>query len=186
MSRLAAFDFVIPRIKPGSRVLDVGAGASPLAGILAKKLGCQVLAIDHDKERLTEAWEGAGRTYEVRVGDLEDLRLSSAQFDHAIAVYCLQHLIGYEPLVWVRIRHGLKPGGTLIATGRYRTASPQYEGARGDPLMSYDEFTIRTLAKLTAFDMVSLQRYRYEAENYEPVDDESANMIGFELRAVNR
>ncbi len=183
MSRLAAFDFILSRIKPGSRVLDIGAGASPLSGILTQK-GCKVLAIDYDKARLVQAWEAADKSYEVRICDLAELELPEGQFDHAVAVYCLQHLIGYEPLVWVRIRQGLKVGGTLIATGRYRVDSPQYEGARGDPLMSYDEFTIRTLARLTGFDLVSTQCYRYEGESFEVVGDASGNMVGFELMAV--
>jgi SAM-dependent methyltransferase len=183
MSRLAAFDFVLPRVKPGRRVLDVGAGASPLARMLSLK-GCSVLAVDRDHDRITRAWEAADKIYEIRIGDLDDLALPERHFDHAVAVYCLQHLIGYEPLVWVRIRQALKIGGTLIATGRYRVDSPQYEGDRGDPLMSYDERTIAILAKLTGFKLISLQKYKYEGEKFEAVNLNLANMVGFELEAV--
>lgn len=185
MSRLAAFDFILPRIKPGLRVLDIGAGASPLAGMMTDK-GCSVLAVDHDAGKLALGLETYGGEYEVKVGDLAEIEFPPASFDYAVAVYCLQHLIGYEPLVWAKIRRWLKDGGWLIATGRYRKDSPQYEGDRGDPLMSYDEYTIRTLATLTGFELMGFQRYRYEGEAFKPVADASANMVGFELVAVRR
>jgi len=184
-SHTAALKFAMARIQPETRVLDVGAGMSPLAGRLAMEHGCRVLAVDINRERLMRGWESAGKIYEISVGDICGMDLPCGGFDAVAALYSLQCMIGYEPQVWVLIRQWLKKGGKFIAASRYRLNSPQYEGDRGDPLYSQDEHTIRTLAEFCGFSIGCIETYFYDEASYnqEPVGSPKANAVLFELVA---
>jgi len=184
-ARQAAFSFTLPRIQPGTRILDIGAGNSPLAGMLAREKRCSVLAVDINSKRLTWAWKDADERYEIKVSDLTRLSLPVGSFDAAVATYSLQHMINYEPLAWVLARQWLKKGGQLIAAARYRLNSPIYEGDRGDPLISQDEHTIAVLASYCGFAVVGIQPYWYNEQTFseETIGSPRANCVLFELKA---
>lgn len=186
MSREAAIDYILPRIQPHWNVLDIGAGELPFAKDMLAR-GCRITAVDRDVTRLEWGWLHAGkpRTLETIVGDIRHISLPPGSYDCVLASYSLQHMIGYELAVWVKIRALLKDRGRFIVTARYRTDSPRYEGQRGDPLMSQDERTIEILARYTLFKVIDLQRYAYEGKTFQPVEaGHFANAIGFQLEAV--
>lgn len=187
-ARNAAFDFVLPRVQEGESVLDIGAGGSPLAGILAGRK-CEVVAIDIDEASLMRAWREAGKTYTAIATDIRQVEKAAACWDVAVAVYALQHMVPFEPAVWVRIRELLRPGGRLLYFGRYRKNSPWFEKERNDPLMSGDEKTLRMLALLTGFKLKDFQLYLYDGPQFtrlfEPQNADIANAFGAELEAVS-
>jgi hypothetical protein len=185
-SHSAALNFCLKRVAPMSRVVDVGAGMSPLAGWLASDKKCEVLAFDIDNERLIRGWNSANKIYQIECADACIVNLPAGYYDFAVALYSLQCMIGYEPLVWCRIRSWLKKGGSLLAASRYYTDSPRYEGDRGDPLFSQDEHTISMLAKFCGFAVESLQAIWYDEKTFqeEPLGSSRANAILFHLKAV--
>jgi SAM-dependent methyltransferase len=184
-SHAAALKFCMARIPDRSTVVDVGAGMSPLSGWLSKEKACKVLAFDLNRERLTKGWEAASRSYEIKVADATKIDLAVGTFDVAVALYSLQHMLGYEAFVWVRIHQWLKRGGLMLVASRYRLNSPVFEGDRGDPLMSQDEHTIKALAIYCGFDIVEIQPYWYDEQTYreEQLGSTTANAVLFELRA---
>ncbi len=185
MSRQAAFDFIIPRIQPGARVLDIGAGDSPFTPKLLEA-GCSVTAVDHNEATLHAGWERAGRKFDIACGDIRTMNFPPASFDVVMAVYSIMCMIPFEPLVWVMIRQWLKEGGDFLGMARLYEDSPKYEGCRGDPLISQDENTLRVLAGFTNFAVLETQRYWYLGNVTNKVDDgEKANAIGFHLKAVS-
>jgi hypothetical protein len=137
-------------------------------------------------ERLRQAWDAAGQSYEIRIADIAELELPCGGFDAAIALYSLQHMIRYEPMVWVRIRQWLKRGGHLIGAARYRIGSPRYEGDRGDPLMSQDETTIMMLAGFCGFRPIEIQPITYTESEYafQPAGSPAANAVLFAMEAT--
>jgi ubiquinone/menaquinone biosynthesis C-methylase UbiE len=184
MSREAAFDYILPRIEQGWRILDVGAGESPFAPHILEK-GCTITAVDHDAERMNRGSARSGNRIIAVVGDIRSVELPAAAYDCVTAIYSIQHMIGFEPAIWVKIRAWLKPRGIFLCMARYRPDSPVYEGDRGDPLLSHDERTINTLAKFTKFELVDMQRYAYEGQAFKPVEVGAwANAVGFQLRAI--
>jgi SAM-dependent methyltransferase len=185
MSREAAFDYIVPRIPRDSAVLDVGAGESPFANQILEK-ACKIVAVDHDLERLRRGWEHSGRRIEIVKADVRHVVLPERRFDVAIAIYSLQHMIGFEPAIWAKIRTCLRNGGIFLGTARYWLDSPKHEGARGDPLMSQDENTIRVLAGFTNFEIIDLQLYSYDGPAWARTQNrQSANAVGFQLRAIS-
>ncbi len=183
MSREAARDYVLGHAAPGSRILDIGAGESPFAEALLER-GCSILAVDRDEERLLEGWHRVGKRIAIIPGDVRSIALP-AGFNLVLAIYSLQHMISYEPAVWVRIREKLAPGASMIYCGRYRKESPCYEGDRGDPLISNNESTLAHLAMLTGFRVADFRRYRYLGNEFSAdADRERANMFGSVLEAV--
>jgi hypothetical protein len=184
MSREAAFSYILPRIEPGWRILDIGAGESPFAVQILRK-GCAIVAVDHDAGRLERGWIHADRKIDCVVGDIREVEIPG-RFDCVTAVYSLQHMIGFEPAIWVKIRGWLKDGGTCLVMARYRDESPRYEGSRGDPLLSQDLATIRALAGLTNFSVMDAQLYEYDGPGFREVPSPTpkTNAVGFRLKAI--
>ncbi len=185
MSREAAYDYILPRIPKNSAVLDVGAGESPFANQILEK-GCDIVAVDHDLQRLRRGYLHCDQRIRTIHSDIRLAELPHTYYDVVTAIYSLQHMIGFEPAIWAKIRTWLRDGGIFLGTARYRMNSPQYEGARGDPLMSQDENTIRVLAAFTNFKIVEMQLYAYDGPAWARTEKcEEANAIGFQARAIN-
>ena len=183
-ARAAAFNFVLDNIYPNSKVLDVGAGSSPLAGYLVER-GCDVLAIDVDIPALHAGYNQAGRTYTIQCLDARDMSFH-AEFDTVLAIYSLDTMIPYEPLAWVKIRQALKMGGHFLYVGRYQHDAPRMESNRKDPLIGKNEQVIEILATLTGFSLQRFWHYQYSEEGYSYCKDNwgICNAFGAELEAV--
>lgn len=102
-------------VRPGSRVLDIGAADGSVARVLAGR-GCRVSAVEKDE---AAAREVALVCEHVVTGDIERLDLEQAlggqRFDAVLLLDVLEHL--REPLaVLERAAAVLVPGGQIIAS----------------------------------------------------------------------
>jgi SAM-dependent methyltransferase len=105
-------------VRPGSRVLDVAAGAGDQTLVVAQQVGAQghVLATDLSPVFVALARDNAARAgltqIETRVADGEDLGVADASFDAAV---CRLGLMFFpDPLRGLREMHrALRPGGGL-------------------------------------------------------------------------
>jgi len=108
---------LLPFLRPGSRVLDLGCGPGTEAGHLAS-LGHQVLAIDAAPAMLAIARRQHPRV-EFRQGDMRALDLPPGSFDVVSALYSLIFLGSAEfDEVLRRIRRWLAPEGLLFVVAQ--------------------------------------------------------------------
>lgn len=162
-ARKLAFDYILPRIPTRSRVLDVGAGDSPLAAELTAR-GCQVCAIDRDADRLY----GVGVAIERHCIDVTRPTwkgLEGRMFDRIVAVYSLQHLLDDEARTWTKCREMLADGGALIVVGRLRDDCAR-EYQRGDPLNGYNRVGLEAMAMACGLRMSDFAAFAYEGDEY--------------------
>jgi ubiquinone/menaquinone biosynthesis C-methylase UbiE len=114
--QIIATQWVIDRLAPGLRVLDLGCGTGvPTAGMLAES-GLEVVGIDVSTEMLTLARRNvpAGRFVAMDVLELDS---SLGEFDAVCAFFTLLMLRRADiPRVLRRIRTVLRPGG-VVAIG---------------------------------------------------------------------
>ena len=104
------------KIKPGSRVLEVGCGSGHTACALAERFQCQVTAVDLSARMVAAARTRvaqAGLKSQVRceVADVTWLPFASATFDYVIVQAVLMFVDKARALA--EIRRVLKPGGQL-------------------------------------------------------------------------
>jgi ubiquinone/menaquinone biosynthesis C-methylase UbiE len=114
--QIIATQWMIDRLAPGARVLDLGCGTGvPTAGMLAES-GVEVIGIDVSTEMLALARRNvpAGRFVAMDVMELDG---SLGRFDAVAAFFCLLMLRRADiPRVLRRVRSVLRPGG-LVAIG---------------------------------------------------------------------
>ena len=114
--QIIATQWMIDRLSPGARVLDVGCGTGvPTAGMLAEST-LEVVGIDVSTEMLTLARRNVptGRFVAMDVMELDD---SLGRFDGVCAVFCLLMLRRSDiPRARRRIRSVLHRGG-LVTIG---------------------------------------------------------------------
>jgi len=176
-ARQLALEYITERIEPDSQVLELGAGSSPLAGILTA-LPCTVLAVDRSAQALLDAHNGAPIKYRSLVMDLAvtpwfwtDLDA----WDYVTATYVLQHLLEDEAAAWREIRRVLKPGGKLLCTGRHAEGSPFRENGRADPLNAQNKMIVAGLGLASGLHMVDYRTYHYNEHGYWESSSEEAN-----------
>ncbi|MFT4286410.1 class I SAM-dependent methyltransferase [Nocardioides sp.] len=118
-------DFDRLGLRPGDRVLDMGAGAGRHT-FEAYRRGADVIAFDQDADELAtvrewltamreagEAPEGAEA--DVKEGDALALPFADGEFDRVIAAEVLEHLPADIAAIG-ELARVLRPGGTLVAT----------------------------------------------------------------------
>lgn len=116
-------DFVMPCMRPGGRVLEVGAGAG---GIIATfhDAGFETLAVDYDDRYLAQA-----RQHGVTTQNLNDGPLSSDQkFDLIIFSHIIEHT--FDPIDSLRhYSENLRPGGQIyVEVPSIHCVRSRYEG----------------------------------------------------------
>jgi ubiquinone/menaquinone biosynthesis C-methylase UbiE len=108
-------ELLLPRLAPGSRVIDLGCGAGvPVAAMLARRH--RVLGVDFSAEQIRRARANVP-TAEFVEADLMSLVFPDASFDAAVAFYSIFHLPREEHEELLRrVQRWLVPGGHLLAT----------------------------------------------------------------------
>lgn len=108
-------ELLLPRLTPGSRVLDLGCGAGvPVAAVLARQH--HVVGVDFSAEQIRRARANVPGA-EFIEADLMSLVLRDGSFDAVVAFYSIFHLPREEHEELLRRVHGwLAPGGHLLAT----------------------------------------------------------------------
>jgi ubiquinone/menaquinone biosynthesis C-methylase UbiE len=110
-AQIIATQWVIDRLSPGSRVLDVGCGTGvPTAGMMVES-GLEVVGIDVSAEMLRIARHNVPAARFVAM-DVLELDSSFGDFDATVAFFSLLMLRRADiPAVLGRIRAVLRPGG---------------------------------------------------------------------------
>ncbi len=114
-----AIERLLPPMRPGLRVLDLGCGNGFIAGWYLKR-GCRVVGIDASKSGVEQAKrhhpEGRFEAIEVRPDLLAVL--GEEPFDLVSSTEVVEHL--YAPRDWVRGAFAaLRPGGRFICSTPY-------------------------------------------------------------------
>lgn len=111
------------RVRPGERLLDVGAGLGQLTRALARAAGRTALAVERSPEQrerartLAEA-DGEGGLVEWREGDALALPLAEAEwgaFDLGHARFILEHVPDPARVV-AQLARAVRPGGRVVLT----------------------------------------------------------------------
>ncbi len=111
--------YLLPRLRPGLQVLDVGSGPGTLTIDLAERVAPgRVTALETSAATAAltraEADRRGGGTVDVMVGDVHDLDLEAASFDVVHAHQVLQHVA--DPVAALRqMMRVCRPGGVVAA-----------------------------------------------------------------------
>lgn len=121
--------FLLPHLKPGIRLLDVGCGPGTITAGLARAVApTEVIGLDAEPGVLEHARahtsEEAVDNVAFVAGDVYQLDFADAEFDVVYANQLLQHLA--DPVRALKqMRRVLKPGGLLaVRDADYATMSP--------------------------------------------------------------
>jgi SAM-dependent methyltransferase len=118
-SRVAFRDRAAPFLRPGVRILDVGAGAHPALAPEHRPPRCVYVGLDFSGEELERAPEGSYAR--AVVGDVgERLPELERAFDLALSWQVLEH-VGDVRSALENVRGYLEPGGAFVfqLSGRY-------------------------------------------------------------------
>ncbi|WP_431299339.1 class I SAM-dependent methyltransferase [Tabrizicola sp. BL-A-41-H6] len=89
---------VLRMVRPGSRVLEIGAGPGSITRHLSGTLGCDVVALEIDPTAIEKLLPFARKVFAADLNDAgwaDILRKSEGQFDFVIAADVLEHV--YDP-----------------------------------------------------------------------------------------
>lgn len=107
---------VIRMIKPGSRVLEIGAGPGSITRHLVETLGCDVTALEIDPDSLEKLKTYTPNAYQMDLNDpvwSERIRTEQGTFDFVIAADVLEHV--YDPWrVLDQMKSLLAPQGSVV------------------------------------------------------------------------
>lgn len=121
------------RLKPGDRVLEIGAGPGYVSLVLAEQVGPEgiVYAVDRSAEALAylERLQNERGVRQIRrmVADAAALDGAEVRADSALVSMVLHH--AEDPAGILRKLHGLVPAHALVVVAEFHPAGPCEEGA---------------------------------------------------------
>jgi demethylmenaquinone methyltransferase/2-methoxy-6-polyprenyl-1,4-benzoquinol methylase len=115
--------FMVSRIPPGSRVLDVATGTGLVARQLIRR-GCDVVGLDQSDEMLRHAKD---RTRAV-LGQAEQLPFPDGSFDAVTFTYLLRYVDDPAAVV-AELARVLRPGGAMANLEFFVPPNPLWRGA---------------------------------------------------------
>ncbi|KUN20316.1 ubiquinone biosynthesis methyltransferase UbiE [Streptomyces corchorusii] len=109
--------FLLEKIRPGERVLDIGCGTGRFTVPMAE-LGAQVSGLDLS-EAMLEVAAGKLRernlTADLREGDMAHMPFPDGSFDTVTSMLALMHLpLEDRPAVFAEVHRVLRPGGRML------------------------------------------------------------------------
>ena len=105
--------FLVSRIPPGARVLDVATGTGAVAAELLRR-GCTVVGLDQSRGMLAVARERLGERVELLEASAESLPFPDAEFEALTFTYLLRYVD--EPGEVLReLARVVRPGGTIAS-----------------------------------------------------------------------
>jgi 2-polyprenyl-3-methyl-5-hydroxy-6-metoxy-1,4-benzoquinol methylase len=114
-------DLVLPALRPGFNVLDMGSGRKPILSPSDRPNTLTYVGLDIAAQEMEKAGDGAYD--EVVIADIGDHQPSlDGRFDAVISFQVLEHV---KPLdsAFSNVQRYLKPGGVFMAyfSGRFRS-----------------------------------------------------------------
>lgn len=144
--------YLLPRLRPGLDLLDVGCGPGTITADLADRVAPgRVVGIDRSDDVIAAAQALTTRNVSFRTGDVYALAFDDASFDVVHAHQVLHHLT--DPVAaLVEMRRVLRPGGTVAARD---SDYASFAWAPRDPMLTrwnelYHEITRRNGAEADA------------------------------------
>jgi 2-polyprenyl-3-methyl-5-hydroxy-6-metoxy-1,4-benzoquinol methylase len=152
--------FLLDRIAPGQRVLDLGCGDGAFAAALLAA-GCAVTMADVAEEALHRARARASQATAVKLAESEPLPLAEDAFDVVWAGEVLEHVADVVGLL-AEVRRVLRWGGRLLLTtpwhGRIVVATDAHFDPRADHLRFFSARTLRAVLGDAGFDDIEVRR----------------------------
>jgi SAM-dependent methyltransferase len=109
-------EYLVRRLKPGERVLNVGVGSGHLEHLAAAK-GVEIWALDPNERSSEKLRNGLGIGQRAQVGYSQDMPFPDGHFDSVIMSEVLEHLEAeVREKTLAEVRRVLRPGGRLIGT----------------------------------------------------------------------
>lgn len=110
----------LPELKPGTRVLDIGAGYGGAARYLAREHGVHVTCLnlsdkENERNRALSAKQGLADRVEIVHGSFEDIPFPDASFDIVWSQDAILHSGARERVIG-EVARVLNPGGHFIFT----------------------------------------------------------------------
>jgi ubiquinone/menaquinone biosynthesis C-methylase UbiE len=169
-AQIIATQWIIDRLSPGARVLDLGCGTGvPSAGMMVES-GMDVVGIDVSVEMLKLARRNVPGARFVAM-DMLELDSSLGDFDAAVAFFSLLMLRRADiPAVLRRLRAVVRPGGVValgMVEGDLDYAPIQFLGAD----MSVTAYPRADLAAMLAAEGLEIREV--DVEEFEPATPEA-------------
>jgi 2-polyprenyl-3-methyl-5-hydroxy-6-metoxy-1,4-benzoquinol methylase len=155
-------DFLLRRVRPGDRVLDLGCGDGPFVPALVER-GAKVTGADVAEHALERARINSPGARYVRVEGHGPFPFAESSFDVVWASEVLEHVADTER--WVNeVRRVLRPGGRLLVTtpsvGPLRRLAGRDFDPRDQHLRFYTRRSLRGLLEDMGFEEVAVRTRR--------------------------
>jgi SAM-dependent methyltransferase len=142
----ARYDFVLARLKPGQRVLEIGVGAGIFTKELWPRCGSYV-GVEFDHAACVAARQKTEGRAEIIQGDARNLPFGENEFAFIICLEVLEHLGNFQPGV-ENIHRCLKPDGTAIISVPYRRTGGKSATNEHHPYEPGEQELVSLLQKL--------------------------------------
>jgi 2-polyprenyl-3-methyl-5-hydroxy-6-metoxy-1,4-benzoquinol methylase len=152
--------FLLDRVAPGARVLDLGCGDGAFAAALLGA-GCVVTMADVAEEALRRARARAPGAEAVKLAEGEPLPFAEDAFDVVWAGEVLEHVADVVGLL-AEVRRVLRWGGRLLVTtpwhGRVVVTTDAHFDPRADHLRFFSARTLRAVLEDAGFNEIEIRR----------------------------